>query len=152
MQERMRGILTLFSAGFLFIIIPALLISLHSAPIADYSQSISGVITSPGEYTANVSLGLALYDNSIQNVLSVTSNDTRDNPTAYFYLNTGKRLFLSGMADDTVRTLTIDYGVRSDVNNDVPALSTMMTTVAWLFILAGIAFIAAGILMIFGQL
>jgi hypothetical protein len=152
MQERMRGLLIIFSAGFLFIIISAVFTGLHNAPIALHTQNISGVITPGGQYSANVTLDLALYQDSIQNIKSASSNVTGDYPSAAYYNPTGRVLEISGLADGSTRALTVQYGVTSDVVNDMPALPAVLITAAWLFIFAGIALLVAGILIIFGRI
>ncbi len=152
MQNRMRGLLIVFAAGFLFIVIPVLFVSLHNAPISYHVQNVAGVSTASDIYAANVTLDIALYQGSVLNVESCTSNISGDSPSASYYNAVSKRLEISGLEQDSQRTLSVEYGVASDITNDLPSLSPILVTIAWLFIFAGIALVVAGILIVFGVL
>ena len=79
----------------------------------DDTTEISIVTTAAGVTTANVTLGHDLYQATVSEVISVTSNIT-ESPVATSYTEATKVLLISALNANDSRTLTIEYYAETD--------------------------------------
>lgn len=102
--------------AFLGIIAFILLVSFSGA-IADgvkgwrtdtITESEASVVTGAGETTANVTLDRELYQNSVVEVIAISSNVT-ESPVASTYTSATQVLLVSALDTSTTRTLTLNY-------------------------------------------
>ena len=100
-----------------------LLLGAFSTPILDgiktwrtdgLSTQTTVVATGAGVTTANITLAKDLYQANIVNVDSVTSTDGADAPAVTSYTEATLALLISGLNDDSSRTLTIGYYGETD--------------------------------------
>lgn len=145
----MKNVLVVCAAALIVITFPFLFKSIHDARMDTYSQSFASITTGAGTNSANVSLALALYNDSIINVDSCSSNLSGDSPTAAGYTTTGKVLGLSGLLESSTRTLTVNYGVASESIADLPNGSSILVFLIYFFLLAVIALIAGALWNVF---
>ena len=85
--------------------------------------------------TGNFTLDLALYNDDITNVTSITSNITDDgtiSPTGY--TTATRNLQVTGLAQNENRTLTLVY--RTDALEEETGLSTLAPWLLFFFVLA----------------
>lgn len=76
----------------------------------DYEYAETYVETGVGESTSTVTLALALFDDDVTNVNSITSNITaEDSVTATGYTSATQVLAVSGLTASANRTLTVNY-------------------------------------------
>jgi hypothetical protein len=142
----MKNVIIIFGAALICIVLPFLLMSLHSAQMDSFSQSFTNITTSPSDTSANLSLGLEIYNDNIVNVSSISSNITGDYPTAAYFAKSGYVLEVSGLLSNSVRTLTVNYGVPSDILSDIPGISPVMVFVIYLFIFGVIGLIVGALI------
>jgi hypothetical protein len=105
----LKSLLIVFAALFLLIATPYVFDSIDNALTEEYTQSMAGVSTASGVYTANVTLGQAAYNNSATSITAIASNLTSDTPTPASYNSTSKVVLVSGLEGNTSRTLTLAY-------------------------------------------
>jgi hypothetical protein len=100
-----------------------LLLGAFSTPILDgiktwrtdgLSTQTTVVATAPGATTANVTLAKDLYQANVVNIHSITSTDGADAAAATSYTEATLVLLVSGLNDDSSRTLTIQYYGETD--------------------------------------
>lgn len=72
------------------------------------------VTTAGGATSTNVTLTKDLYQASVAEVSSITSNDGDDTPVADTYTEATQVLLVTGLAESTTRTLTIVYYGETD--------------------------------------
>lgn len=99
------------------------------------------VTTPPSTTNATIQLNEEVYDDDTS-TLVLTSNDTDDNPVAYSYNGTTRATVVTGLADNTTRTITAqyDYNVISGT-----ATNTFLDNLAWIWLIMWIALPIAGI-------
>lgn len=149
LRVNMKNILVAFGAVLLIIAAPFVFRSLYEARMDTYSQSFSLVTTGVSETSANVSLGLELYNDSITNVDTISSNISGDSPTAAGYTISGKVLNIGGLIDSSTRTLTVNYSVTSESLADIPAPGVLFTFILYLYIFAIIGLVAGTLWNVF---
>ena len=100
-----------------------LLLGAFSTPILDgiktwrtdgLSTQTTVVATAAGVTTANVTLAKDLYQANVVSVSSLASTDGADAPAATSYTESTLVLLVSGLNDDSSRTLTIGYYGETD--------------------------------------
>jgi len=131
----MKSLVIVFGSLILLIGLPFAFQTIDDSVTQSYTQAISGVGTSAGEYAANVTLGRALYNNDSVAVSGISSNVSSDTPTASSYNSVNKALEVSGLADDETRTLTITFDIGSTTLPEGAALF-LTTLVRWFLIFA----------------
>lgn len=133
-MRNMKNVLVVFAAVLLIAAAPFVFKSLHNARIDSYSQSFAQVSTPPGVNSANVTLGLELYEDTIANISVCSSNLTGDSPSAAGYTIAGNILNISGLLSSSVRTLTIQYGIASQALFDIATASVFFNVLAYMYI------------------
>ena len=124
-----------------FLIVTAVL--LWMLPIADaiyefrtnIQEDIFTSDTAVGQTTENVTLSHVLYDNDTQTIDLLSSLST-DSPTYASYNGTTRQMGLSGLTDNTTRTLTVSYDVTALTGGE--AINTVVDVfpLIWLFCVA----------------
>jgi hypothetical protein len=98
--------------------------------------------TVTGATSVNITLGQALYSDTIASVVEISSNDTADSPTAYSYNSVSRILTVSGL-DAGPRTLAVEF--RTD-DATLPAYGAgFLGILRWFWILLMIGFTGAAI-------
>jgi hypothetical protein len=91
-----------------FILFGTLLTSIDSWAYAETS-TVRTIITGGGNTTGIMSLGSPLYDENLDNVVTLTSSLATDDPAPYAYTDTGDVLTVSGLTASGSRTMTATY-------------------------------------------
>lgn len=144
----MRALLLLLGALLLIICLPLEFNSLHDARVDSYTQSFAEVTTAPGATSANATMAIALWGDSITAV-SVSSNITADTPAASAYNKVSRTLTIGGLVSNQTRTLTAEYEIAS-VNENASVLNPFLTTIAIIMVLSIIGVFARAIYEFFG--
>lgn len=143
----MKSLIIIFGALLMIICLPAFFISTHNARVQDYTQTFAGVDTAAGVNSANITLSSAIYDNNVLSISSVTSNNSNDSPSAANWTTTSRLLRVSGLDDDSERTLTVIADVESTY---IPAGSSFFFGLSgWFIMFSIIAFTGAAIYAFF---
>jgi hypothetical protein len=118
-----------------FILFGTLLTSIDSWAYAETS-TVRTIITG-GNTTGVMSLGSPLYDENLDNVVTLASSLATDDPAPYAYTDTGDVLTVSGLTASNTRTITATYQTeRTD-----SVLSTLQPFIPFFVLLM---FLAAG--------
>ena len=104
-------VLGIISIAISFVVFPIVLdasstVLGHEGQIVDVHENVT---TGAAETTADVVLRYALLDGLVANVVSITSSEGTDTPTADSYVEASRTLTVGGLTADTTRTLTITY-------------------------------------------
>ena len=116
--------------------------------VTDLETDTFNVSTGVGVTTASVQLNEAIYDDDTDTI-SLSSNDTDDAPTYSSYNATNRNLTMSGLSENTTRTITVTYDVYSlsssgAVDNFVSKLDLFWLIVIIAFPIAAIAAVVIG--------
>lgn len=118
-----------------FILFGTLLTSIDSWAYAE--TSTARTIITGGNTTGVMSLGSPLYDENLDNVVTLASSLATDDPAPYAYTDTGDVLTVSGLTASNTRTITATYQTeRTD-----SVLSTLQPFIPFFVLLM---FLAAG--------
>lgn len=134
----MKSLIIIFAALLMIIATPSVFDAIDDGITDDYSQSFAGVTTGAGEYSENVTLSRALYNNDADSVTSVSSNVSSDSPTAGTYNTVSHAVEITGLEQSQVRTVTVNFEI------DSTSLPTGVATFAglfrwfWIFIITGL--------------
>lgn len=143
----MKSVVIIFAALMMTIATPFVNISINDAVTEESTLSFSGVSTAATVYAANVTLSRAIYDNDTQAVTGITSNLSADSPTAYSYNSVSRKLEVSGLTDNTSRTLTVAYDIDSTSMPD--GASAFWLLMRWFWIFAIVAYTCGAIYAFF---
>lgn len=143
----MKSVVIIFAAILMTIATPFVFTAIDDAVTETATQSISGITTAAGTYSANVTLGRAMYNNDTQSVSGITSNLSDDSPTAYSYNSVSRILVVSGLAADSSRTLTIAFGI--DSTTMPPGAASFWLLMRWFWIFAIVGYTAGAIYAFF---
>lgn len=102
--------------------------------------------TAPAETTDNLTLTHQVYDNDTSSVV-VLSSDSDDLPILSAYDDPTHSVLISGLTDNTTRTLQISYDIYALSGWD--AIDVVVSRVNLIWFLCIIAFIPAAIVVIF---
>ena len=135
----MKSLIIVFASLFLLIATPTVFDALDGALTEEYTQSIAGVATATGNYTANVTLGQSVYNNTASSITGISSNITSDTPTAASYNSTSKSALISGLEGNTSRTLTLAFLIDNPDLDD--GMSVFIHLLRWfyIFIIVGLS-------------
>jgi len=88
--------------------------------------------------TADIVLDYPLYNDDVANVVSITSSDAADTPSASAYAAATKTLTVSGLAESTTRTLTTTYVTESmGVYTGLGSITKVAPLMVFMGLLAG---------------
>ena len=105
-----KWFLPIFGVIILAVSIPFFINSCDDFQTDNYDYAEAGVETGVGVTTGSVTLPLALFDDDVTNVNSITSNVTTDTSvTATGYTAATSVLAVSGLTASSNRTLTVNY-------------------------------------------
>lgn len=135
----MKSLIIIFAALLLIIATPFVFDSIDDAITDSYSQSFAGVTTGAGEYSENVTLSRALYNDDADSVTGVSSNITSDTPTAGTYNTVSHAVEITGLEASQVRTITVDFEIDSTTLPDGVATFLALWRWFWIFIITGLA-------------
>ena len=133
----MKSLMIVFGALLLIIATPFVFTAIDDAITQEYTQSVAGLVTGAGEYTSNCTLGRSVYNDDTESVLSITSNVTADTPTAASYNSVSRLLTVSGLDQNSTRTLSVEFMIDSTT---LPAGGAAFLTLIrwfWVFIIIG---------------
>jgi hypothetical protein len=106
------------------------------------STTIAAITTGGGTTTGNATLGHELFNDNLDNIVTLNSTDSTDTPAPASYSHATKALAIDGLTASTTRSLTIEYRtVRED--DLLSTLAPFMGILIILFLIilgAGIAF------------
>ena len=118
-----------------FIMFPMILDSTHDIKTDSITQDFANIETSADTTTATLTLHTTLFEDNIQSVEKVASNNDNDTPVAESYSASGQQLTIAGLTENTTRLLTVDYQI--DALTDYSGLSGM-AGVAPIILFAGL--------------
>lgn len=136
-------VLGIIMVAVMFVIFPIVMTSAHELQTVDYSQTQDGVTTGVGETTATVVLTEDLWNDSITHVVSIHSDNGNDTPAAQSYTTATNTLTVSGLEDDSSRTLVVTY--KMDRLVDYTGMSAMVQLAPMLLFLGVIGAVLAGL-------
>lgn len=113
----------------------------------DYTQSISGVATASGNYSANVTLSRSIYNDETTSVSAISSNVSDDSPTAYTYNSVSRVLEVSGLSDNDTRTLSVEFLI--DSTTLPTGCGTILTLIRWFWVFAILGMVCGAIYAFF---
>lgn len=136
-----KGILALFGATLLIVLMAATMTGITNFRATSTSYALAST-TGGGVTSQNVTLPLAVLDDTVLHVTSVTSNNTADNPSATAYAS--KVVTIGGLAASNSRLLTIAYRAPS-----LDAYTAVDLAAKWwpLFLVVGIIGVVIGALV-----
>jgi len=88
---------------------------------------------------ATVVLSRDAWNDDVQSITGVSSNQSDDSPTAYSYNSVSRAVVVTGLASAVPRTLTVEFSIDS---TSLPAGIAEFLTILrwfWLFIIIGMA-------------
>ena len=142
----MKGVFILLGALLLIILSPFAISSVHDARVTTYEESFTTITTAAGVTSANVTLSLDLFANSIANVTSETSNISGDLPSSSNYTSAIDRLTVGGLLASSTRTLVIEYEIANpDLAEDLPSMDAILLVTIFLYFIMILGLIAAAI-------
>lgn len=103
------------------------------------------VATGGGVTTANVSLSKPLWDANVSEVVTLSSSDADDATVASSYNGTGYLVTLTGLAENTTRTISMEYrtGGLNDYAGADTGITKLPSAVLMLIIIVPLALIVA---------
>lgn len=137
-----KVIMAILGIVMLFLMMPIVMTSLHGFQTDEYTQIEVGVVTGGGDTDTEVTLDYELWQDEIQYVNSVSSNETGDSgASADSYVSATQVLTIDGLAVSTTRTLTIDFDTEalegytglSELTSFAPMLIVMVGIIGLLF-------------------
>lgn len=143
----MKSLMIIFAALLLTIAMPFIFDAIDNSITQEQSQNFSGVTTGAGEYTTNVTIGRAIWNNDTTSVEEITSNSTADSPTAYAYNSASRVLTVSGLAESEERTLAVSFLIESTTLE--PGVGTFLTITRWFWVLGIICFLGVSVYAFF---
>lgn len=133
----MKSLLIIFGALLLIIATPFVFQAIDDSITQESTQSISGVSTGEGEYTANVTLYRDIYNDETQSIIEITSNTTSDAPSAASYNSVSRVLLVSGLDESVTRTFTVEFLIDSTTIPTGAAAFISLLRWFWVFIIVG---------------
>lgn len=133
----MKSLIIIFGALLLIIATPFVFTAIDDAITQEYTQSISGVTTGAGAYSANVTLGRAVYNDETQSISDITSNTSSDTPTAASYNSVSQVLEVSGLDQSVTRTLSVAFSIDSTTLAAGAAAFLTLLRWFWAFLILG---------------
>lgn len=133
----MKSLIIAFGAILLIIATPFIFTAIDDGLTQETTQSIAGVTTGAGVYSANVTLSRSIYNDDTTSVSGISSNLSADSPTAADYNSVSRNLEVSGLDASGTRTLTVEFMISSTT---LPSGSTAFLTLArwfWIFAITG---------------
>ncbi len=134
--------------GFLIIMVAFILLPtlLNAFDAWDYTESTttSAITTDAGETSGNVTLGYDLYNANLDNVIDISSSSSSDTPAPASYNEVSQILTIDGLAEDTTRSVTIEYRTARD-DDFLSSISTIMPFLIVVFLIilgAGLAYMS----------
>lgn len=125
------------------ILTPTLLSAFDSWSYTE-STTIAAITTGGGVTSGNATLGNDLYNDNLDNVISINSTDSDDTPAPASYSHATNALAVDGLAASTTRSLTIDYLIERD-DDFLATLAPFMGALIIIFLIAlgaGVAFMS----------
>jgi len=116
---------------------------IDSARTDEYTQSVAGVATAAGVYAANITLGQDVYDDEVASIVSISSNESSDSPTAYSWNSVSNTLWVSGLEADATRTLEVDFYI--DSVTLMAGASSFLTLFLWFIMFIPLGMMAGAI-------
>lgn len=133
----MKSLIIIFGALLMIIATPAFFTHVDDVLTDDETNSFTSVTTAAGVTSANVTLANAVYNDNVQQVDSVTSDNTDDAPTAYTYNSVSHVLLVSGLNANDTRTLTVDYSIDNTTLDSGMAIFWTVLRWFWIFVIIG---------------
>ena len=131
----MKSLLIVFGVLLLIIGTPFVFEAIDDGITETASQSFAGIT---GTDNASVILSRAVYNDDVQSVTGVTSNETADTPSAYSFNSVSKSLLVTGLVTSP-RTLTVEFMIDSTTLPDGVATFLTLLRWFWIFIIIGMA-------------
>jgi len=131
----LKSLLIVFGVLLLIIGTPFVFEAIDDGITETASQSFAGIT---GTDNASVILSRAVYNDDVQSVTGVTSNETADTPSAYSFNSVSKSLLVTGLVTSP-RTLTVEFMIDSTTLPDGVAIFLTLLRWFWIFIIIGMA-------------
>ena len=138
----MKSVLIVFIALLLTMSTGIIFHVIDNTVTEDYTITTAGVTTPPGQYASNVTLTIALWNNSVPTIKLASTSDS-DVPSAASYNSLSKRLEVYGLSDNTTRTLTVQYKINSSTLD--AGLALFLPWMKWFWILVDIGTVIGAI-------
>ena len=107
----MKSIIIIFAAMLLIIATPFVFTAIDDGVTEATTNSFANVPVGSGN--ATVTLSRSIYNNDVQAVTGVTSNESADAPTAFTFNSVSKALLVTGLAASNNRTLSVEFQIDS---------------------------------------
>lgn len=132
---------------FGFLLFPSLTDSVHDAQTQSYTDTFTSVATAAGVTNASVTLAQTLYNAAIDEVTSITSDNTNDLPSADSFTASTDALKIKSLAANDSRNLTVIYNI-SDTD-DYTGTSSFLNLTPLLVLLGVLAVMAVAVFVVF---
>lgn len=136
-------IVGIIMVAVMFIIFPIVMDSAHALQTEEYTQEEAAVETGVGETSADVVLDEELWSDSVDNVVSIASDDETDTPVAGSYAAATQTLTVTGLTAETTRALTIFY--KTDALTDYTGMGAIVAVAPLLLFLGVIGAVVGGL-------
>lgn len=135
----MKSLLIIFGALLMIIATPAFFTHVDNVLTDEESNSFTAVTTAAGVTSANVTLATAVYNDNVQQVGDITSDNEDDSPSAYAYNSVSKLLTVSGLNANDTRTLTADYYIENATLDSGISIFWTVLRWFWVFLIIGMS-------------
>lgn len=135
----MKSLIIIWAAFLMMLATPAVFSTIDNSITDDYSQSIAGVSTGSGVYSANITLGQAVFNDNVASISAITSNVTTDAPTASSYNSVSRAVEVTGLSASQLRTLTVAFTIDSPILPDSLVTFLVILRWFWVFVIIGFA-------------
>lgn len=117
--------------------LPFVFSSIDNALSESITQNTAGVSVT-GNYSTNITLSNAIFNNSITSIKSITSNESTDSPAVYTYNSVSRVLTVSGLnSGASLRTLAVNFNIPSTTLPDFMTTFLSLLRWFWVFIIIG---------------
>ena len=142
-------ILAIIGICLVFIMMPMVITALNTMQVDEYSQVEAGIATGVGDDDATVTLDFELWNDSIAEVESISSNISGDGSAAAdSYVSGTQVLTIDGLAASENRTLTVTFN--TDALSDYSGLSELARFAPTIIVVALISAALFGVYKMFG--
>lgn len=143
----MRSVIIIFAALLLVAAAPFAFASIDEAASDEYTENFNSISTGAAVTTSNVTLAQDIYEDHINQVISISSNVSSDSPSATAINTVSRLLDVSGLSPSTIRTLSVTY--RTDSSTMPSGMSTFWLFLRWFYVFMIIGFAGGAIYAFF---
>lgn len=132
----MKSIIVIFAAMLLIIATPFVFTAIDDGVTETATNSFANIPVGSGN--ATVTLSRAIYNNDVQSIIGVTSNESADAPAAFTFNSVSKAFLVTGLAATGNRTLSVEFQIDSTVlPTSGGAIYATLIRWFWIFTIVG---------------